>query len=95
MMIITCYDNLYNNIPAIVRILIKIIHCSVMDVYKIENDNYSPIMTFLVFNFIISPKLQEIFKISNYDTLILDLNRILRVIYSLIKEYRLQSGVST
>jgi len=57
----------------------KIIHSGVKEKFTIESNNYHPVYTFLVFNFLTSPRLQEIYQIDQSHKEILDLNRLLRV----------------
>ena len=72
--------NLEKNIPPIMKIVIKIIHYSVKDKFKLDPNNYGPIITHIIFNFIISPKLQQLYKISQESQdFIHVLNRLLRV----------------
>jgi hypothetical protein len=66
-------------IPNVVKIALKLIHQTVIDVYKISPDNYAPVLTALIFNFVISPKMQEIYKISPLKNLMVrNLNRLIR-----------------
>ena len=72
-------ENLRNNTPMIIIILMKIIYTSVKQTFTIDSKNYHPVYTFLVFNFLTSPKLQEIYQINYSHKDIMDLNRLLRV----------------
>jgi hypothetical protein len=66
-------------IPNVVKITLKLIHQTVIDVYKISPDNYAPVLTALIFNFVISPKMQEIYKTSPLKNLMIrNLNRLIR-----------------
>jgi len=73
-------DNIIDNLSEILKIIIKFVYYSVMDIYKTEHNNYHSIFTILIFGFLISPKMQDIYNISQFNYLpIKDLNRIVRV----------------
>ena len=59
--------------------MLKILYESVKSQITIENDNYGPLYTTLIFNFIISPRIQMIYNINSQNTnFIRSLNRLLR-----------------
>ena len=67
------------DIPHILKILLKILYESIRSHFTIEVDNYSPLYTTLIFNFIISPRIQAIYNINSLNpNLIRSLNRLLR-----------------
>jgi hypothetical protein len=66
-------------LPNVLRILLKILYESIRSHFTIEVDNYSPLYTTLIFNFIISPRIQAIYNINSLNpNLIRSLNRLLR-----------------
>jgi hypothetical protein len=70
---------LNENIPHVIRILLKLLHNSIKKFYTIDEDNYSPLYTALIFNFIISPRVQMLYSINPLNcTYIRSLNRLLR-----------------
>ena len=70
---------LTENIPHVLRILLKLLYNSIKKYFTIQDDNYSPLYTALIFNFIISPRIQMLYSINplhcNY---IRSLNRLMR-----------------
>ena len=72
-------DTLSNKIPDILRILLKLLYVSVNEHFTIEKDNYCPLYTSLIFNFLISPRIQMLYSINPLNcTFIRSLNRLLR-----------------
>ena len=70
---------LNDNIPHVLRILLKLLHNSIKNVFTIEEDNYSPLYTALIFNFIISPRVQMLYSINPLNcNYIRALNRLMR-----------------
>ena len=70
---------LTDNIPHVIRILLKILHNSIRRVFTIEDDNYGPLYTALIFNFIISPRVQMLYSINPLKSNFLrSLNRLIR-----------------
>ena len=70
---------LTDNIPHVIRILLKILHNSIRKVFTIEDDNYGPLYTALIFNFIISPRVQMLYSINPLKNVFLrSLNRLIR-----------------
>jgi len=70
--------NLEENIPITLKIMLKLIQDSIKEHFPNEN-NYSPLFTYLIFNFFISPKIQEIYNISpGSNKNIREFNRLLR-----------------
>ena len=68
-----------NNFAYILKILLKILYESVLAHFTIEKDNYGPLYTTLIFNFIISPRVQIIYNINSHKNLFIrSLNRLLR-----------------
>lgn len=73
-------EALFINMPDIIKIMLRLVYNSVVDVFKIEKNNYSPLYTILIFNFFISPKMQDLYDISSVKFVIVrNLNRLIRV----------------
>lgn len=73
------YRGLMDNIPHVISILLKLLHNSIKKVFTIEEDNYSPLYTALIFNFIISPRIQMLYSLNPLKIYFLrSLNRLLR-----------------
>jgi hypothetical protein len=68
-------------IPGILKVVIKLVIEKVHEVFTIDRNNFSPIYTMLIFNFFISPRIQDIYNIQKH-TCIKNLNRLLRVYYN-------------
>ena len=72
-------DTLSKKIPDVLKILLKLLYESVMEHFTIEKDNYSPLYTSLIFNFLISPRIQMLYSINPLNCVFVrSLNRILR-----------------
>ena len=70
---------LMDNIPHVIRIFLKLLHNSIQKVFTIEEDNYSPLYTALIFNFMISPRVQMLYSINPLKiTFLRSLNRLIR-----------------
>ena len=68
------------NFPPVLKILLKILYESVLAHFTIEKDNYGPLYTTFIFNFIISPRVQIVYNINSQknNQFIRSLNRLLR-----------------
>ena len=65
-------------LPFILKIILKLIYVSVRKYFTIEKDNYRPLNTALIFNFIVNPRIQSIYLInSSKYKFIRTLNRLL------------------
>ena len=72
-------DSLSKKIPDILKILLKLLYESVNQHFTIEKDNYGPLYTSLIFNFLISPRIQMLYSINPLNcAFIRSLNRLLR-----------------
>ncbi len=74
-------SNLKMNTPNIIKIILRLIYENVLITFKnkIKPENYSPVLTILFFNFLISPKMQEIYNIHpTKSTLVKNINRLIR-----------------
>ena len=79
----TLMENIINTlstkIPDALKILLKLLYESVNQHFTIEKDNYSPLYTSLIFNFLISPRIQMLYSINPLNCIFVrNLNRILR-----------------
>ena len=72
-------DKLTKTIPNVLKILLKLVYIYVRQTFTIEENNYAPLYTLLIFNFIISPRVQSIYSINSMKcTFIRSLNRLIR-----------------
>ena len=72
-------NKLQDTIPLVLKILLRLIYDSVKEHFTIEDDNYSPLYSSLIFNFIISPRIQMIYSINPLNCVFIrSLNRLLR-----------------
>ena len=72
-------QKLIDNIPHVIRILLKLLYNSIKRVFTIDESNYSPLYTALIFNFIISPRVQMLYSINPLNCqYVRSLNRLLR-----------------
>ena len=72
-------DTLSTKIPDVLKILLKLLYESVNQHFTIEKNNYSPLYTSLIFNFLISPRIQMLYSINPLNCIFVrSLNRILR-----------------
>ncbi len=75
----TIIDTLSKKIPEVLKILLKLLYESVNSHFTIEKDNYGPLYTSLIFNFLISPRIQMLYSINPLNCLFVrSLNRLLR-----------------
>ena len=66
------------NMPLLLKILLKIIYENAKRYFTIEDDNYIPLNVALIFNYIASPRIQRIYEIHPHKyTFIKSLNRLL------------------
>ena len=72
-------DAMSKKIPNVLKILLKLLYDSVNEYFTIEKDNYGPLYTSLIFNFLISPRIQMLYSISPLNCIFVrNLNRLLR-----------------
>ena len=72
-------DTLSVKIPKDLKILLKLLYESVNEHFTIEKDNYGPLYTSLIFNFLISPRIQMLYSINPLNCIFVrSLNRLLR-----------------
>jgi hypothetical protein len=73
-------EGIISYMPDLLKISLKLVYTKVNQIFTIEKSNYTPIFTLLFFNFLISPRMQEIHKISPVKNLVIrNMNRIIRV----------------
>ena len=73
------YKGLVDNTPHVIRILLKLLYSSIRNVFTIDEDNYYPLYTALIFNFIISPRVQMLYSMNPTRlTFLRSLNRLIR-----------------
>ena len=78
-LISTIIDTLSKKIPDVLKILLKLLYESVNKHFTIEKDNYGPLYTSLIFNFLISPRIQMLYSINPLNCIFVrSLNRLLR-----------------
>ena len=72
-------DKMSQKIPNVLKILLKLLYESINQHFTIEKDNYGPLYTSLIFNFLISPRIQMLYSINPLDCVFVrSLNRLLR-----------------
>ena len=72
-------ENLTNTIPQVIKILLKLLYIAVIKYFTIDKNNYGPLYTSLMFNFILSPRVQELYNINPMNILLVrSLNRLVR-----------------
>jgi hypothetical protein len=72
-------ENLYNTIPQVLKILLKLLYNGVIKYFTIDKNNYAPLYTSLMFNFILNPRVQELYSINPLNILLVrSLNRLVR-----------------
>ena len=75
----TIIETLSKKIPDVLKILLKLLYESVNEHFTIEKDNYGPLYTSLIFNFLISPRIQMLYSINPLNCIFVrSLNRLLR-----------------
>lgn len=72
-------SGLTEHTPHVIRILLKLLDNSIRNVFTIEPDNYSPLYTALIFNFLISPRIQILYSLNPLKlNFVRSLNRLIR-----------------
>ena len=68
-----------STIPLVLRILLKLLYNAAIKYFTIKKDNYGPLYTSLMFNFIISPRIQDLYSLNPMNILLVrSLNRLVR-----------------
>lgn len=72
-------ENLNKTIPPVIKILLKLLYNAVINSFTIDKNNYGPLYTSLMFNFILSPRVQDLYSINPMNILLVrSLNRLVR-----------------
>ena len=72
-------DTMSKKIPNVLKIFLKLLYESVNQHFTIDKDNYGPLYTSLIFNFLISPRIQMLYAINPLNCVFVrSLNRLLR-----------------
>ena len=72
-------EKLDSTIPLVLKILLKLLYNAAIKHFTINKDNYGPLYTSLMFNFIISPRVQDLYSINPMNILLVrSLNRLVR-----------------
>ena len=72
-------ESLNNSIPLVIKILLKLLYNSVIKYYNIEKNDFGSLYTALFFNYIVNPKIQEIYDINPMKILLVrSLNRLIK-----------------
>ena len=72
-------ENLNKTIPPVIKILLKLLYNAVINCFTIDKNNYGPLYTSLMFNFILSPRVQDLYSINPMNILLVrSLNRLVR-----------------
>ena len=78
-LIVEIIENLNNTIPLVLKILLKLLYNGVIKYFTIDKNNYAPLYTSLMFNFILSPRVQDLYSINPMNILLVrSLNRLIR-----------------
>ncbi len=75
-------ENLLANLSNVIKILLNIIHYTVIDTFKVESKNYHAVKTVLFFRFLICPTVQEIYDLyrkEENNEYLTNLNRLINV----------------
>ena len=79
LLIIEITENLKDTIPLVIKIILKLLYISVIKFYNIDKNNFGSLYTSLFFNYIVNPKMQDIYNINpNKYLLVRSLNRLIR-----------------
>ena len=71
--------NLNNTIPNVLKILLKLLYKGIIKYFTIDKDNYGPLYTSLMFNFILNTRVQELYSLNPMNILLVrSLNRLVR-----------------
>lgn len=57
-------QSMYNKTPFVIKVILKLIHIEIHKRYSNVNDNYAPVISSLIINFFISPKVQDAYNLS-------------------------------
>ena len=72
-------ENLNETIPHVLKIFLKLLYNGVIKYFTIDKENYAPLYTSLMFNFILSPRVQTLYSINPMNYLLVrSLNRLVK-----------------
>lgn len=72
-------ETLNKSIPLVLKIILKLLYNLVIKHYKIKKDNFGSLYTALIFNYLVNPKIQELYSINPMKILLVrSLNRLIR-----------------
>ena len=78
-LIVEIIEQLNNTIPFVLKIILKLLYNAVIKQFTIDKENYAPLYTSLMFNFILNPRVQLLYSINPMNILLVrSLNRLVR-----------------
>ncbi len=78
-LIVEIIEQLNNTIPLVLKIILKLLYNAVIKQFTIDKENYAPLYTSLMFNFILNPRVQLLYSINPMNILLVrSLNRLVR-----------------
>ena len=78
-LIVEIIEQLNNTIPLVLKIILKLLYNAVIKQFTIDKENYAPLYTSLMFNFILNPRVQLLYSINPINILLVrSLNRLVR-----------------
>ena len=78
-LIVEIIDKLNDTIPHVLKIFLKLLYNGVIKYFTIDKNNYAPLYTSLMFNFILSPRVQTLYSINPMNYLLVrSLDRLVR-----------------
>ena len=78
-LIVEIIEQLNNTVPLVLKIILKLLYNAVIKQFTIDKENYAPLYTSLMFNFILNPRVQLLYSINPMNILLVrSLNRLVR-----------------
>jgi len=78
-LIVEIIEQLNNTIPFVLKLILKLLYNAVIKQFTIDKENYAPLYTSLMFNFILNPRVQLLYSINPMNILLVrSLNRLVR-----------------
>ena len=79
LLILEITEALKDTIPLVIKLILKLLYNSVIKFYNIDKNDFGALYTALFFNYIVNPKMQEIYGINPMKYLLVrSLNRLIR-----------------
>ena len=79
LLILEITETLKDTIPLVIKLILKLLYNSVIKFFNIDKNDFGALYTALFFNYIVNPKMQEIFGINPTKYLLVrSLNRLIR-----------------